>query len=131
MTTPNTRRVPLVIHGALLPIEAQRFASFLSKTRPMRVLALAATRSAHLVVARHAGRQLRIPKDPVEVTTTDVLAFITERRSGGDPRVVRLVNGESGLSSRTIQCRLSSLSSMFSYLLVRGDVTRRVASLAR
>jgi len=65
-----------------------------------------------------------IPMDPVEVTTADVLAFITAQRSAGDPKVVRLADGESGLSSRTIQRRLSSLSSLFSYLLVRGDVTR-------
>jgi site-specific recombinase XerD len=65
-----------------------------------------------------------IEKDPVEVTTADVLAFITAQRSAGDPNVVRLSDGESGLSSRTIQRRLSSLSSLFSYLLVRGDVTR-------
>ena len=65
-----------------------------------------------------------IMKDPVEVTTADVLAFITEQRSVGDPKVIRLVDGESGLSSRTIQRRLSSLSSMFSYLLVRGDIDR-------
>jgi integrase/recombinase XerD len=65
-----------------------------------------------------------IAKDPVEVTTADVLAFITEQRSVGDPKVIRLVDGESGLSARTIQRRLSSLSSMFSYLLVRGDIDR-------
>ena len=59
-----------------------------------------------------------VPKDPAEVTTADVLAFITAQRSTGDPKVVRLVDGESGLSSRTIKRRLSSLSSMFSYLLV-------------
>jgi len=63
-----------------------------------------------------------VPKDPSEVTTADVLGFITEQRSAGDPRVVRLSDGESGLSSRTIKRRLSSLSSLFSYLLVRGDV---------
>lgn len=65
-----------------------------------------------------------IPKGPVEVTTADVLAFVTEQRSVGDPKVVRLSDGESGLSSRTIQRRLSSLSSMFSFLLVRGDIDR-------
>ena len=57
-----------------------------------------------------------VPKDPVEVTTADVLAFITSQRSLGDRKVVRLSDGESGLSSRTIQPRLSSLSSMFSLL---------------
>ena len=65
-----------------------------------------------------------IPKDPVEVSTADVLEFITAQRSVGDPKVVRLADGESGLSARTIQRRLSSLSSMFSFLVVRGDVDR-------
>ncbi len=65
-----------------------------------------------------------VDKDPVEVTTADVLAFITAQRAIGDPTVVRLVDGESGLSARTIQRRLSSLSSLYSYLLVRGDVDR-------
>lgn len=65
-----------------------------------------------------------VGKDPVEVTTADVLRFITEQRAAGDSNVVRLSDGESGLSARTIKRRLSSLSSMFSYLLVRGDVDR-------
>ena len=65
-----------------------------------------------------------IPKDPTEVTTGDVLGFITAQRSTGDPRVVRLSDGESGLSARTIQRRLSSLSGMFSFLVARGDVAR-------
>ncbi len=53
------------------------------------------------------------PKEPVEVTTADVLGFITVQRSVGDGKVVRSVDGESGLSARTSQRRLSSLSSMF------------------
>lgn len=65
-----------------------------------------------------------IEKDPVEVTSSDVLEFIRAQRSAGDPKVVRLVDGESGLSSRTIQRRLSSLSSFYSFLVVRGDVDR-------
>ena len=35
-------------------------------------------------------------KDPVEVTTADVLGFITAQR--GDRKVIRLSDGESGLS---------------------------------
>ncbi|MFC2177255.1 integrase, partial [Actinomycetota bacterium] len=35
-----------------------------------------------------------IPKDPAEVTTADVLAFITAQRSAGDATVVRLSDGE-------------------------------------
>jgi site-specific recombinase XerD len=64
-----------------------------------------------------------VPKDPTEVTTADVLGFITAQRAVGDPTVVRLSDGESGLSARTIQRRLSSLSGMFAFLVARGDVT--------
>lgn len=36
-------------------------------------------------------------------------------------RVVRIVDGESGLSARTIARRLSSVSGFYSYLVARGD----------
>jgi len=76
-----------------------------------------------------AGFDLKVfftlfPVEPTEVSTADVLGFITAQRAIGDRHVVRLADGESGLSSRTIQRRLSSLSSMFSYLIVRGDVEK-------
>ena len=61
-------------------------------------------------------------KDPVDVVSADVLEFIAAQRAVGDPKVVRLIDGESGLSARTIARRLSSLSSLYSFLLVRGDV---------
>ena len=63
-----------------------------------------------------------VSKDPAEVTSADVLEFIRSQRAAGDPKVVRIADGESGLSSRTIQRRLSSLSSLYSFLVVRGDV---------
>ncbi|MEP1123610.1 MAG: site-specific integrase [Ilumatobacter sp.] len=63
-----------------------------------------------------------VPVEPTQVTTADVLAFITAQRASGDDTVVRLVDGEPELSARTIQRRLSSLSSMFAYLIVRGDI---------
>jgi integrase/recombinase XerD len=63
-----------------------------------------------------------IAKDPREVTSTDVLEFIRAQRSAGDRNVIRLSDRESGLSSRTIQRRLSSLSSFYAFLVVRGDV---------
>ena len=64
-----------------------------------------------------------VPKSPVEVTAQDVLGFIVEQRRGeGNGRVVRLVDGEAGLSSRTIKRRLSSVSGLFSYLVLCGDV---------
>lgn len=47
-----------------------------------------------------------VVKDPLEVTTADVLDFITDQRA---PRrgsnVVRLEDGESGLSARTVRRR--------------------------
>jgi integrase/recombinase XerD len=63
-----------------------------------------------------------VPKDPADVTTADVFAFIKAQRQPrlGD-RVVRLEDGESGLSARTIARRLSSVSGLFNYLAARAD----------
>jgi integrase/recombinase XerD len=62
-------------------------------------------------------------KDPVAVVTKDVIAFVAAQRA---PRpgvnVVRLSDGGSGLSARTVARRLSSLSGLYAYLLARGDV---------
>ena len=64
-----------------------------------------------------------VAKDPTDVTTADVLAFITEQRSPRrGPGVVRLEDGEAGLAARTIKRRLASISGLFTYLVVRGDV---------
>jgi len=68
-----------------------------------------------------------VPKDPADVTTADVFAFIkAQRHPRLGERVVRLEDGESGLSARTIARRLSSISGLFNYLVARGDrgVTR-------
>ena len=63
-----------------------------------------------------------VDKAATEVTTADVLAFIAEqRRPRGDGRVVRLADGEAGLSSRTIRRRLSSVSGLFAYLVMCGE----------
>jgi len=63
-----------------------------------------------------------IAKDPVDVTPADVFTFLKEQRS---PRrgvkVVRLEDGEVGLSARTIRRRLSSVSGFFGYLIACGD----------
>ena len=61
-----------------------------------------------------------VAKDPAEVTTADVLDFITAQR--GDRKVVRLSDGESGLSARTIQRRLSSVSGLYGFLVACGEV---------
>ncbi len=48
-----------------------------------------------------------IDKPPREVTSSDVLTFITAQRAARlGPRVVRLEDGELGLSARTIKRRL-------------------------
>lgn len=64
-----------------------------------------------------------VGKDPVEVTTTDVLEFIAAQRlpvRGGN--VVRLEDGEKGLSARTIARRLATLSGLYGYLCARDLV---------
>lgn len=63
-----------------------------------------------------------VDKDPVEVLTSDVPAFIKAQR---EPRlgakVVRIEDGESGLSARTIQRRVASVAGLYEYLIIRGD----------
>jgi integrase/recombinase XerD len=60
-----------------------------------------------------------VTKDPVRVAATDVFDFLAHQR--GDRSVVRLLDGESGLSARTIARRLSSVSGLYAYLMARGD----------
>lgn len=86
------------------------------RARPNTLLATASDLRAFFAVVR---------KPPVEVTSGDVLAFITaQRRPAGDGRVVRLADGEAGLSVKTIKRRLSSVSGLFSYLVMCEIVPR-------
>jgi len=63
-------------------------------------------------------------KDPRTLTTADVLTFIeAQRRPRSTDAVVRLADGETGLSARTIKRRLATLSGLFGYLLARGEVS--------
>ena len=64
-----------------------------------------------------------VDKDPAEVVAADVFDFLAHQR--GDRRVVRISDGESGLSARTIARRLSSISGLYSYLVARGDTRVR------
>jgi integrase/recombinase XerD len=67
-----------------------------------------------------------VGKKPARVSTADVFAFLTAQRAPRrGPRVVRLEDGESGLSARTIKRRLASVSGLFAYLLARDDVELR------
>ena len=64
-----------------------------------------------------------VGKDPVEVTTKDVFAFVVAQqrpRPGAENRV-RISDGQAGLSASTIRRRLAAVSSLFGYLVVRGD----------
>ena len=60
-----------------------------------------------------------VDKAPVSVVAADVFAFVAVQR--GDRTVVRMTDGESGLSARTIARRLSSISGLYAYLVARGD----------
>src|SRR5262245_13204693 len=63
-----------------------------------------------------------VAKDPVEVVTADVLAFIKQqRRPRHGATVVRIEDGEAGLSARTIKRRLATMAGLYEYLIVRGD----------
>ena len=61
-----------------------------------------------------------VGKEPLAVTTTDVLAFIEAQRLPRKGNVVRLADGESGLAASTIKRRLASIAGLFSYLFERG-----------
>src|SRR2546426_9247726 len=64
-----------------------------------------------------------VGKEPAAITPADVLAFVAAQRAPRrGPRVVRLADGEPGLSARTVKRRLASVSGLFDYLVVRGDV---------
>jgi len=67
-----------------------------------------------------------VGKEPSRVSTADVFAFLSAQRA---PRrgsgVVRLEDGEAGLSARTIKRRLASVSGLFAYLLARDDADVR------
>ena len=55
-----------------------------------------------------------VDKEPAAVTSADVFEFIAaQRRGDGDGRVVRLVDGETGLAARTIRRRLAVMSGLF------------------
>lgn len=64
-----------------------------------------------------------VDKEPAEVTPADVMAFVTAQRRPrpGAEKVVRISDGTGGLSSATIKRRLAAVSSLYGYLVIRGD----------
>jgi hypothetical protein len=64
-----------------------------------------------------------VGRPPHEVSTADVLGFVTAQHTGGGlGRVQPVTNGAVGVAARTVRRRLSSVSGLFGFLLARGDV---------
>lgn len=64
-----------------------------------------------------------VAKEPDQVGVEDVLGFIkAQRQPRRGATVVRLEDGESGLSARTIKRRLASIAGLYDYLRIRGAV---------
>jgi integrase/recombinase XerD len=63
-----------------------------------------------------------VGKEPADVEPADVLAFVSAQRRprSGAERVVRISDGEAGLSSATVKRRLAAVSSLYGYLVARG-----------
>jgi len=69
---------------------------------------------------------------PEEVTSRDVLAFMTAQRAGrssiahaGKAPLVALSSGDGeGVSNRTLRRRLSSIAGLYAYLVARGDIVK-------
>ncbi len=73
-----------------------------------------------------------VDKDPTAVTTADLFGFIKAQRAPRrGPEVVRLDDGEAGLSARTIKRRLASVSGLYAYLAARGDAGVRANPVPR
>ncbi|WP_264917451.1 tyrosine-type recombinase/integrase [Mycobacterium kiyosense] len=87
-----------------------------SRARPNTVLATAFDLKVFFLV---------VGKAPEDVDIADVLSFIvTQRQPRRGAEVVRIEDGEAGLSARTIKRRLASVTGLFEYLIVRGVVAR-------
>jgi len=61
--------------------------------------------------------------EPADVSTADVMAFIAFQRAPRRGNVVRLADGEAGLSARTVRRRLATLSGLFGYLSATGVIS--------
>jgi integrase/recombinase XerD len=86
-----------------------------SRARPNTVRAYAHDLKAFFTI---------VGKEPVQVRPADVISFVTAQRRprGGTEKVVRISDGEAGLSTATIRRRLAAVSAFYGYLIIRGDV---------
>ncbi len=64
-----------------------------------------------------------VAKDPVEVTSADVMDFVTVQQAPqpGAENVVHFPDAGSGLSPATVMRRLAAVSAFYGYLLARAD----------
>jgi hypothetical protein len=60
-----------------------------------------------------------VDKAPSDVVAADVFDFLAHQR--GDRTEVRITDGVSALSARTIAQRIPSVSGLYGYLVARGD----------
>ncbi len=92
-----------------------RYVEFVAgRCRPNTVIATVSDLRAFFAV---------IDKEPSAVTSADVFEFIAAQRRGRGDRVVRLVDGESGLAARTIRRRLAVMSGLFNWLVLCGEMS--------
>jgi len=106
---------PVVSLGVPLLDEYLEFLA--GRCRPNTVLAVAYDLKVFFTV---------VGKNPKRVKAADVLAFMTAQRTGRSSaaEIVQPVDGErSGVSTRTLRRRLSSVSGLYAFLHARGDVT--------
>jgi len=116
--TPYLVRTPRAAGGELITLGHPLLDAYLelvtARARPNTVLATAYDLKVFFSI---------VDKDPVEVTTLDVLAFIRAQRAPRHgPAVVRIEDGEQGLAARTIKRRLATLTGLYEYLIIRGDL---------
>lgn len=115
--TPRLVRTPRPGGGELIRLGHPLLDAYMdlvtARARPNTVIATAFDLKVFFTV---------IDKDPGEVTVTDVLAFIkAQREPRRGAKVVRIEDGEQGLSARTIKRRLATIAGLYEYLIIRGD----------
>jgi integrase/recombinase XerD len=96
-----------------LPLADEYLKFVAGRCRPNTVLAVAYDLKVFFVA---------VGKPPEDVTTADVLAFMTAQRAGGQGRLQVAAENAAGVSPRTLRRRLSSVSGLYSFLQARGDV---------
>jgi integrase/recombinase XerD len=118
--TPQLRRVPRDDGSDGYKLGHELLDGFIEFTagraRPQTVRAYAYDLKAFFSV---------VQKDPEQVTTADVLAFVAAQQGPrpGAENVVRFPDASRGLAPATVMRRLAAVSSLYAYLVIRGDTT--------